>query len=83
MTITRFFVIMDSSAWATRLERPKGVKDEVKRPAGPPARTVARGEDIFAIFVLLFYPILKLEIDKLIYFTWIFDNFMHFFHRLR
>ena len=26
-------------AWVTRPERPKGVKDEVKRPEGPPARS--------------------------------------------
>ena len=45
--------------------------------------TVARDEDIFAIFFLLLNPILKLDIGKLIYFTWIFANFMHFFHRLR
>ena len=25
--------------WVTRPERPKGVKDEVKRPEGPPARS--------------------------------------------
>ena len=44
---------------------------------------MARDEDIFAIFFLLLNPILKLDIGKLIYFTWIFANFMHFFHRLR
>ena len=26
-------------AWVTRPERPKGAKDEVKRPEGPPARS--------------------------------------------
>ena len=30
--------IMDTSAWVTRPERPKGAKDEVKRPKGPPTR---------------------------------------------
>ena len=31
--------IRDASAWVTQPERPKGVKDEVKRPEGPPARS--------------------------------------------
>ena len=26
-------------AWVTRPERPKGAKDEVKRPEGPPTRS--------------------------------------------
>ena len=26
-------------AWVTRLERPKGSKDKVKRPEGPPTRS--------------------------------------------
>ena len=26
-------------AWVTRPERPKGAKDKVKRPEGPPARS--------------------------------------------
>ena len=29
---------LNFSAWFTRPERPKGAKDEVKRPVGPPAR---------------------------------------------
>ena len=28
--------IMDTYAWVTRPERPKGAKDEVKRPEGTP-----------------------------------------------
>ena len=28
-----------TDAWVTRPERPKGAKDEVKRPEGPPARS--------------------------------------------
>ena len=29
--------VMVNFAWVTRPERPKGAKDEVKRPEGPPA----------------------------------------------
>merc|ERR1712222_175047 len=28
-----------TNAWVTRPERPKGAKDKVKRPEGPPARS--------------------------------------------
>ena len=31
--------------WVTRPERPKGAKDEVKRPEGPPARSHCSGSD--------------------------------------
>ena len=32
--------IIDASAWVTRPERPNFTKDEVKRPDGPPARSL-------------------------------------------
>ena len=31
--------VLVNFAWVTRPERPKGVKDEVKRPQGPPIRS--------------------------------------------
>ena len=31
--------VLVNFAWVTRPERPKGVKDEVKRPEGPPIRS--------------------------------------------
>ena len=31
--------VMVTFAWVTRPERPKGAKDEVKRPEGPPTRS--------------------------------------------
>ena len=35
-----------SFAWVTRPERPKGLKDEVKGPEGPPARSWAPEETL-------------------------------------
>ena len=31
--------VLVNFAWVTRPERPKGAKDEVKRPRGPPTRS--------------------------------------------
>ena len=31
--------VLVNFAWVTRPERPKGAKDEVKKPKGPPARS--------------------------------------------
>ena len=31
--------VLVNFAWVTRPERPKGAKDEVKRPEGPPPRS--------------------------------------------
>ena len=31
--------VLVNIAWVTRPERPKGAKDEVKRPEGPPIRS--------------------------------------------
>ena len=31
--------VLVNFAWVTRPERPKGVKDEVKRPEGPPTKS--------------------------------------------
>ena len=31
--------VLANFAWVTRPERPKGAKDEVKRPEGPPPRS--------------------------------------------
>ena len=31
--------VLVTFAWVTRPERPKGAKDEVKRPEGPPTRS--------------------------------------------
>ena len=31
--------VLVNFAWVTRPERPKGAKDEVKKPEGPPARS--------------------------------------------
>ena len=31
--------VLVNFAWVTQPERPKGAKDEVKRPEGPPARS--------------------------------------------
>ena len=32
-------LVLVTFAWVTRPERPKGAKDEVKRPEGPPTRS--------------------------------------------
>ena len=34
------------SVWFTQPERPKGAKDEVKRPEGPPARSQGPGSQV-------------------------------------
>ena len=36
-------LVLVTFAWVTRPERPKGAKDEVKRPEGPPTRS--RGQE--------------------------------------
>ena len=35
--------VLVNFAWVTRPERPKGAKDKVKRPEGPPARSRGPG----------------------------------------
>ena len=37
--LLKTFRFLKFSVWVTRLERPKGAKDEVKRPEGPPPRS--------------------------------------------
>ena len=39
--------------WVTRPERPKGAKDEVKRPQGPPARS--RGPEGPRLLVVVYF----------------------------
>ena len=44
--------VLVNSAWVTWPERPKGAKDDVKRPKGPPARSRGPRFVVLIIFIL-------------------------------
>ena len=45
--------------WVTRPERPKGAKHEVKRPEGPPARSLLIRDNLFSCWCLSLLSILQ------------------------
>ena len=60
---------MDTSAWVTRPERPKCVKDEVKRPEGPQLEVgVRRAPTLLVVnncFLFKKDPAIRLAIELL------------------